>query len=225
MKNTQRNISFRLGVCLVGKSPAWSLGERRSGLARFSSGIISLLIVCAFLGCKSEPGMPAEIHLQRTEIVKFADSDSLTSYRMSYLDTNVVWLDVVKSMKRDSSCMVPMQHFDTNVTVHGLSGHKVSFKYTILPFDSGKRFPVWAAGGVAFDTIRGGIICYSIESRLYAKILDRIRYTAKFHSEELIQAQRFRRIPTRLIETTNDTSEDLSQFDPNQIDKILERYR
>ena len=219
MNQQQNAISLARvsAVSLVGESQALNLVKHRKDLIIILLTFISVVM----FGCGSNSGIPAEIFLQRSESSKSNDSLLVSSYQNEYLDTALIWLDVAKSMKRDSPCYVLMQDYDTVVKVRGPNGIKVSFDYTVLPSDTGIGIPIWASSGVAFDTSRHGFICYSIDYHLYQKILNRIRSTARSHPEKLIHQQRIQMRRNLLINNNVDTSQEQNPDGPNLIDQII----
>lgn len=212
-------ISFArsLAVSLVGKSRVWSLVKHRKIL--IPSLVTSISVV--MFGCGTNNGKPAEILLQRSEISKFNDSLLVSSYQNEYLDTDMIWLDVAKSMKRDSPCYVLMQDYDTVINVRGKDGINVSFKYTVIPSDTGSGLPVWASSGISYDSIRREFMCYSIDYRLHSKMLGRIRSTAVLHPTQLVRTQTILLPKNTLDSNIQDTSNDVAWDDPELLDKIL----
>lgn len=212
-------ISFArfLDVSLVGKSLVWSLVKHRKILI---PSLLTSIFVMVF-GCGTNNGMPAEILLQRSEISKFDDYLLVSSYRNEYSDTDMIWLDVAKSMKRDSPCYVLMQDYDTVVNVRGENGINVSFKYTVMPSDTGGGLPMWASSGISYDSIQHKFMCYSIDYRLHSKMLGRIRSTAISHPAQLIRTQTIL-MPKNIVDSNfQDTSNDVAWDDPELLDKIL----
>lgn len=212
-------ISFArsLAVSLVGKSRVWSLVKHRKIL--IPSLVTSISVV--MFGCGTNNEKSAEILLQRSEISKFNDSILISSYQNEYLDTDIIWLDVAKSIKRDSPCYVLMQDYDTVINVRGKNGINVSFKYTVIPSDTGSGIPVWASSGISYDSIRREFMCYSIDYRLHSKMLGRIRSTAVLHPTQLIRTQTILLSKNMLDSNIQDTSNDVAWDDPELLDKIL----